>query len=161
VRRADRQRHKTILQLANRFSLATVDLLAAQPNATTDSYWIFGADYPYVQASDDFKAVHNTLQGQVQEADFPTTYNSYTKAGRTFDQLTVYDWIANYVAGGHGSRMGALLNAAYNEEYGAETTDQSSLNVIYLLGFQASPGNFRILGKSDERYHIVGGNSSC
>jgi monoamine oxidase len=52
-----------------------------------------------------------------------------------------------------------LLNAAYNEEYGAETTDQSSLNLVYLLGFQAKPGNFSILGKSDERYHIVGGNS--
>jgi monoamine oxidase len=74
--------------------------------------------------------------------------------------MTVSDWIANYVAGGQGSRMGALLNAAYNEEYGAETTDQSALNIIYLLGFQASPGNFRILGKSDQRYHIVGGNSN-
>ena len=57
--------------------------------------------------------------------------------------------------------MGALLNAAYNEEYGAETTDQSALNLIYLLGFQPSPGNFSIYGKSDERYHIVGGNPNC
>jgi monoamine oxidase len=55
--------------------------------------------------------------------------------------------------------MGALLEAAYNEEYGAETKDQSSLNLIYLLGYNASPGNFSIYGKSDERYHIVGGNS--
>ena len=152
--------HKTILQLAQRFSLPTVDLLAAQPNGTTDTYWIFGADYPYSEASDDFQAVHNTLQGQVQATGYPTTYNSFTPAGQFFDQMTVYDWIANYVDGGHGSRMGALLNAAYNEEYGAETTDQASLNLIYLLGFQASPGNFSIYGKSDERYHIVGGNSN-
>jgi monoamine oxidase len=55
--------------------------------------------------------------------------------------------------------MGALLNAAYNEEYGAETTDQSLLNLIYLLGYNASPGNFSIYGASDERYHIVGGNT--
>lgn len=152
--------HKTILQLAQRFSLPTVDLLAAQPNGTTDTFWILGADYPYSQASNDFQAVHNTLQGQVQAAGYPTIYNSFTPSGLFFDQMTVYDWITNYVDGGHGSRMGALLNAAYNEEYGAETTDQSSLNLIYLLGFQASPGNFSIYGKSDERFHIVGGNSN-
>jgi monoamine oxidase len=151
--------HKTILRLTQRFSLPTVDLLQAQPNGTTDTFWIFGADYPYAQASNDFQPVHNTLQGQVQATGYPTTYKSSTPAGRFFDQMTVYDWITNYVPDGHGSRMGALLNAAYNEEYGAETGDQSALNIVYLLGFQASPGNFSIYGKSDERYHIIGGNS--
>jgi monoamine oxidase len=52
--------HKTVLQLAQRFKLAAVDLLQAQPNATEDTYWIFGADYPYAQASSDFKAVTAT-----------------------------------------------------------------------------------------------------
>src|SRR5215471_15840070 len=47
--------HKTILQLAQRFGLATVDLIGAQPNMTTDTYWISGAQYPYAQASIDFK----------------------------------------------------------------------------------------------------------
>ena len=94
----------------------------------------------------------------MQATGYPTTYLSHTDAGVFFDQMTVYDWIENYVPGGHGSRMGRLLDVAYNEEYGAETTDQAALNLIYLLGFNASPGNFSIFGKSDERYHIVGGN---
>jgi len=152
--------HKTILQLAQRFGLATVDLLQAQPNGTDDTFWIFGADYSFAQASNDFQPVHNTLQGQVQAAGYPTTYKSSTPAGQAFDQMSVHDWIAQYVPGGHSSQFGALLNAAYNEEYGAETTDQSALNIVYLLGFQASPGNFSIYGKSDERYHILGGNSN-
>src|SRR5438067_7254096 len=105
--------HKTILQLAQRFSLPTVDLLGAQPNGTEDTFWIFGADYPYAQASNDFQAVHNTLQGQVQATSYPTLYNSFTPAGQFFDNLSLYDWIENYVAGGHGSKMGALLDAAY------------------------------------------------
>jgi monoamine oxidase len=62
------------------------------------------------------------------------------------------------VPGGHNSRFGRMLDAAYNEEYGAETKGQAALNLMYLLGFQASPGNFSIFGKSDERYHIAGGN---
>jgi monoamine oxidase len=152
--------HKTILQLAQRFGLPTADLLQAQPNGTTDTYWIGGSHYTYAQASNDFQPVHNTLQGQVQAAGYPTTWNSSTPTGQMLDQMTVYDWISQYVPGGHSSQFGALMNAAYNEEYGAETTDQSALNIVYLLGFQASPGNFSIYGKSDERYHIVGGNSN-
>ena len=151
--------HKTILQLAQRFKLATVDLLQAQPNGTQDMYWIFGADYPYDEATEDFKPIHNTLQGQVQATSYPTLHDNFTAAGQFFDRMTLHDWIANYVPGGHGSRMGALLNAAYNEEYGAETTDQSALNLIYLLGYKSGPGTWSIYGASDERYHLVGGNS--
>ena len=151
--------HKTILQLAQRFRLATVDLLQAQPNGTEDTYWIFGADYPFDKATDDFKPIHNTLQGQVQATSYPTLHDNFTPAGQFFDRMTLYDWITNYVPGGHGSRMGALLNAAYNDEYGAETTDQSALNLIYLLGYKSGPGTWSIYGASDERYHIVGGNS--
>jgi monoamine oxidase len=151
--------HKTILQLAQRFGLATVDLLGAQPNGTEDSYYVFGGPYPKGEAAEDFKPVHKTLQGQVQATSYPTLYSSYTAAGKFFDEMTVYDWIENYVPGGHRSRFGALLENAYNEEYGAETTDQSALNLIYLLGYNAKPGNFAIYGASDERYHIVGGNT--
>jgi monoamine oxidase len=98
------------------------------------------------------------LQDQVQATSYPTTYRIHTDAGVFFDSMTVYDWIENYVPGGHRSRMGRMLDAAYNEEYGAETTGQAALNLMYLLGFQASPGNFSIFGKSDERFHIAGGN---
>jgi len=152
--------HKTILQLAQRFGLATADLLQAQPNGTEDTYWIFGADYSYAQASIDFKPVHNTLQGQVQQTSYPTLYNLATSAGQFFDKMTLYDWIDTYVPGGQQSQLGALLNAAYNEEYGAETTDQSALNIIYLLGYKSGPGTLSVYGASDERYHIVGGNSN-
>jgi monoamine oxidase len=151
--------HKTILQLAQRFGLATVDLLGAQPNGTEDTYYVLGALYPKDQADKDFQPVHQTLQDQVQQTSYPTLYNNFTDAGKFFDKMTIYDWIANYVPGGHSSPFGALLNAAYNEEYGAETTDQSALNLMYLLGYNTKPGNFSIYGKSDERYHIVGGNS--
>jgi monoamine oxidase len=151
--------HKLILSLAQTFKLTTVDLLQAQPNGTTDTYYVNGALYSYAQASNDFQPVHNTLQSQVQATGYPTQYNSYTAAGQTFDNMTVHDWINTYVPGGLSSNMGALLNAAYNEEYGAETTGQSSLNLIYLLGYNAKPGNWAVYGKSDERYHIVGGNS--
>jgi monoamine oxidase len=151
--------HKTILQFARRFGLATVDLLGAQPNGTEDTYYVLGSLYPKDRADKDFQPVHQTLQDQVQQTSYPTLYNNFTAAGQFFDKMTIYDWIETYVPGGHDSPFGTLLENAYNEEYGAETVDQSALNLMYLLGYNTKPGNFSIYGKSDERYHIVGGNS--
>lgn len=151
-------RHKTILQLAKRFGLNTVDLLSAQPNSSQDTFFFFGKYYLQATANGDFQQVHSVLQGQLHDAPFPTLYNSFNAAGYQLDHTSVYDWIEKYVTGGHSSNMGQLLDVAYNIEYGRETTDQSSLNLVYLLGFQPQPGNFRIFGSSDERYHIIGGN---
>jgi monoamine oxidase len=149
--------HVTIRHLAQRFGLRTVDLIGAQPNGTTDTNWFLGRYYPPDEADKDFQPIHNVLQGQVQATSYPTTYLTHTDAGVSFDQMSVRDWITQF-AGGLRSRMGRLLDAAYNEEYGAETTDQSALNLMYLLAYQASPGNFSIFGASDERFHIAGGN---
>jgi monoamine oxidase len=151
--------HKTILSLAQRYKLPTVDLLGAEPNSSEDTYRFFGAYYPKVQADTDFQPVHNALQGDVQAASYPTLYNLSTPGGVALDQMSIYDWIdSGRVPGGHGSALGQLLDVAYNIEYGAETKDQAALNLVYLLGYKARPGNFSIFGLSDERYHIVGGN---
>src|SRR5207253_1258672 len=87
-----------------------------------------------------------------------TTYTQSTQAGRDLDHMSIYDWIESRVPGRHASPMGRLLDVAYNIEYGNVTKEQSSLNLIYLLGFSSNPGNFQIFGASDERYHIAGGN---
>jgi monoamine oxidase len=150
--------HKTILTLAQRFKLATVDLLGAEPNSSEDTYRFFGAYYPKAQADIDFQPVHQALQNDVQAASYPTLYNLNTPAGVALDHMSVYDWIESRVPGGHRSPFGQLLDVAYNIEYGAESTDQAALNLVYLLGYKARPGNFAIFGASDERYHIAGGN---
>ena len=150
--------HKTILGLANRFNLATADLLGAEPIHSTDTDYFFGHYYTDVQAQADFNAVWSNVKKDVNAAGYPTLYNSSTQAGRDLDHMSVYDWIESRVPGGHTSRMGQLLDVAYNIEYGNVTTQQSSLNLLYLLGFSSNPGNFQIFGASDERYHIVGGN---
>jgi monoamine oxidase len=150
--------HKTILNLAKRFKLATVDLLAAEPIHSSDTYHFAGRYYPRAQAITDFKPVYNAVHQDMKAAGYPTTYQSHNAAGLALDQMSVYDWIETRVPGGHASPMGQLLDVAYNIEYGNVTAVQSSLNLIYLLAFQPIPGNFRIFGASDERYHIAGGN---
>ena len=151
-------KHKTIFALASRFNIRRVDLLAAEPIQSTETYRFFGAYYTKEQANIDFKPVYNNIKADLVEAPFPTLYNSFTPAGFALDHLSLFDWIETRVPGGHTSRMGQLLDVAYNIEFGNVTSEQSSLNLIYLLGFQPVPGEFRIFGTSDERYHLVGGN---
>ena len=38
-----------------------------------------------------------------------------------------------------------------------KSADQSALNLLYLLGY-SGPGQFRIFGPSNEKYHVRGGN---
>jgi len=152
--------HKTILGLASRFKLQTVDLLGAEPIHSTDTDFFFGRYYTDAQAQADFNPVWNNVKKDVNAASYPTLYNNFTDAGRVLDHMSIYDWIESRVPGGHSSSMGQLLDVAYNIEYGNVTQEQSSLNLIYLLGFSSNPGNFQIFGASDERYHIVGGNES-
>ena len=151
-------KHKTILGLANRFNIPHADLLAAEPVHSTETDYFFGGYYTTTQANADFNAVWTAVKKDLNSAPFPTLYNTFTAAGQALDNLSLYKWIETRVPGGHTSRMGQLLDVAYNIEYGNVTTEQSSLNLVYLLGFQPIPGNFRIFGASDERYHLAGGN---
>ncbi len=151
-------RHKVILGLAKRFGIPVDDLLSAQPPQSEETYFFFGDYYTRDQANIDFNAVYNAVKKDLTAASFPTLYNQYNQAGYDLDHLSVYDWIETRVPGGHRSPMGQLLDVAYNIEYGAESPIQSSLNLIYLLAYQPIPGNFRIFGRSDEHYHLRGGN---
>ena len=151
-------KHKTIQSLAQRFNIPKVDLLAAEPNNSTETDFFSGGYYTSAQENADFNPVWTAVKKDLSSAPFPTLYNMSTPAGQALDNLSLSQWIDTRVQGGHASRMGNLLDVAYNIEYGNVTTEQSSLNLVYLLGFQPIPGNFRIFGASDERYHLQGGN---
>jgi monoamine oxidase len=151
----------TLMGLAKRFNLPLVDLIAAQPSSSQDTYYVHGHYYSYAQAIADFAPVNAVLKNQLHQAPFPTTYNSSTAFGQYLDNLSAYEWIEKYVPGGHASDFGELLDSAYNQEYGLDTTSQSSLNILYLLVYQPNKqpsGGFAWYGTSDERYHIAGGN---
>ena len=71
--------------------------------------------------------------------------------------MTVTEWIEESVPGGVESRFGQLLDVAYNIEFGAECDQQSALNLLYLLGY-VGQGQLRLFGKSNEKFHVRGGN---
>jgi monoamine oxidase len=151
------QGHGAIRQLAQELKLDLVNLLAAEQNGTEAVYHFDGEPYTYLEATNDLKQIWQQIHSDVSAASYPTLYNLSTQRGRELDAMSIRDWINSYVPGGIGSKLGQLLDVAYNIEYGAECTEQSSLNMLYLIGYSGQ-GNLRIFGPSNEKYHVVGGN---
>jgi monoamine oxidase len=151
------QGHTAIRQLAQDLGLTLDNLLAAEINGTEPFYYFDHKPYSFAEATEDLKQIYQVLHRDVSDASYPTLYNSYTPRGYELDHLSVLDWINQNVPGEIGSRLGQLLDVAYNIEYGAETSVQSSLNMLYLLGYSGQ-GQLRIFGPSNEKYHVHGGN---
>ncbi len=151
------QGHTQIRQLCRSLGLTLDNLLAAEQNGTEPKFWFDGAPYSYTDATSDVKSIWQKIKSDVQAASYPTLYNLSTERGRQLDAMSIIDWIEESVPGGMSSRLGQLLDVAYNIEYGAECSDQSSLNLLYLLGYSGQ-GQLRLFGPSNEKYHVRGGN---
>jgi monoamine oxidase len=151
------QGHTQIRQLAQQLGLSLDNLVQAEVNGTEPSYYFDGQPYSYPQATDDLKQVWQKIHNDVSAASYPTLYNSYTQRGWELDHMSIVDWINESVPGGINSKLGQLLDVAYNIEYGAESSVQSALNLLYLLGYSGQ-GQLRIFGPSNEKYHVRGGN---
>jgi monoamine oxidase len=149
--------HIQIKQLAQELGLTLDNLFQSETQGTTQLGYFHERPYTFGQMTDDLKTIWQQIHSDISAASYPTLYNSFTTRGQELDQMTLYRWIEKYVPGGHASQLGAMLDVAYNIEYGAETTVQSSLNMLYLLGY-AGPGQFRTFGKSNEKFHVHGGN---
>jgi monoamine oxidase len=151
------QGHTAIRQLAHSLGLGLDNLLQGEVNGTEPFYYFDGEPYSYAEATDDLKQIWQQLHKDVSAASYPTLYNLSTPRGRELDRMSIADWVAAYVPGGRSSKLGQLLEVAYNIEYGAEATVQSSLNMLYLLAYSGQ-GQLRIFGPSNEKYHVRGGN---
>jgi monoamine oxidase len=151
------QGHTAVRQLAQSLGLKLDNLLSSEQNGTEPRFYFDGAPYNYTDATNDLKAIWQKIKSDVQAASYPTLYTLSTPRGRELDHMSIVDWINESVPGGMSSRLGQLLAVAYNIEYGAEPQIQSSLNLLYLLGYSGQ-GQLRIFGPSNEKYHVVGGN---
>ena len=149
------QGHAQIRNLAQELGLDLDNLLKAEAGEQTS--WFDGARYSYEEATDDLKAAWQKIHKDVSAASYPTTYDVSTERGRELDAMSILEWLDETFEGGRDSKIGQLLDVAYNIEYGAECDLQSSLNLLYLLAYSGQ-GQLRIFGPSNEKYHVRGGN---
>ncbi len=150
--------HETLHQLIERFGLKTVNMGGAVGNRTQRVMYFCNRYYSGEELVRDFQALAPLLHQQTQAVSFPTTYAHYTDMGYRLDHLSVYDWIEQYVEGGHTRPLGRMMENACTGYFGLDTREQSSLNLHTLFGSRDSasgPATSRPLQGSSK---IVGGN---
>jgi monoamine oxidase len=84
--------------------------------------------------------------------------DNWTAYARKLDQTTLKDYLEQF-RGKAEDWVIDLLDVAYNIEYGLETKDQSSLNLVDFITTDMSKP-FSMFGDSDEVYRIMGGSSA-
>ncbi len=151
------QNHTRIRSLTQELGLKLDNLLAAEQNGTETLGYFDGQPYHETAIVSDLKQIWQKLHKDVSAASYPTTWDTSTPRGRELDAMSIVDWIEESVPEGMASRLGQLLDVAYTIEYGADSAEQSSLNLLYLLGYSGQ-GQLRIFGPSNEKYHVAGGN---
>ena len=160
------QGHTAIRQLAHELGFTLDNLLRAEVKGTEPLYYFDERPYTFADATDDLKDIWQQLHGDVSAASYPTLYDNYTQRGWDLDHMSIADYITAYVPAsakgydvgpGLQSKLGQLLDVAYNIEYGGESSVQSSLNMLYLIAYSGQ-GQLRIFGPSNEKYHVKGGN---
>jgi len=81
----------------------------------------------------------------------------WTLHARTLDALSLRDYLDNLIPDVEEWVL-KLVEVAYVGEYGRELTDQSSLNLVAMLGTDLSQ-EMALFGESDEAWRIEGGSS--
>ncbi|MES2017742.1 MAG: NAD(P)/FAD-dependent oxidoreductase [Pseudomonadota bacterium] len=141
--------HLELRRLATDLGLE-MDDLAAYDEAMGGqlTFWIDGARYTWDEQVVDFTVFAGQIDADNRAAPFPQTWNNHTQRGYELDNMSVTDYITQYVPGGLNSRQGKLLKLLMDASSGVAASQTSALD---LVGFFAARG-------SDERFHIRGGN---
>ncbi len=85
-------------------------------------------------------------------------HDNWTALAEKLDQTSLKDYLEQF-RGKTDDWAVDLLDVAYNIEYGLETKDQSSLNMVDFITTDLSKP-FSMFGESDEVYRIKGGSSA-
>lgn len=161
--------HEDIIQLVEEMGLELIDLLADETPGTKEVNMVkdYSVDPPQMvryteeEAAEDYRRVFPRVAADA-EAAYPGDTFETNEASIRLDQITLEDYVDEIcsVLGPDGSKtkFAQLLKVAYTEEYGAEPCEQSSLNLIFLMGF-GDPEVYSLFGPSDERFTVKGGNS--
>jgi monoamine oxidase len=143
--------HATMLALAEELEITLDDRIS--DGIQNDVWFVAGAEVPEAVIVEQFTAVAGVMVEAVEAAD------SDDAAFEELDNTPLADWLTENVPAATHPELHAVLRAAYRGEFGLEPSQQSSLNLLYLIGSD-EPEPFRIFGESDERYHAREGSDA-
>ena len=126
--------HEIVHGLIKRFGLKTIPLGKVRGDRMQSVMYFSNRYYSGKELTRDFQALAPILEQQTNEVDFPVTYAHFTETGYGLDHLSIYDWIEQYVEGGHNRPLGRMLDNACTGYFGLDTREQTSLNLVNMFG---------------------------
>lgn len=142
-------------------TLANVDL---NLNRNPDSGWFNGQLYSEASLIQDWRSYAWALFRDAVRAAPSASHAHANAQARIWDNMSVTDWVEQYIEGGVSAPLGALCLSLVAGEYGSAPELQSALNLVYILGYNDSDQSGYqsrlkpLLDGTDERYQVAGGN---
>ncbi|MDR7521914.1 MAG: FAD-dependent oxidoreductase [Armatimonadota bacterium] len=145
--------HEDVLALAREFGLDLMDMEAPGEAHLEEAYFFDGRHRREAEVVNAFRPVAERIAADADRLGDRIDFRTPGPAVR-LDRMSLAEYLRRIGATGW---LGALLEVAYVTEFGLDAAEQSALNFITLVGTDLREG-FRIVGDSDERYKVRGGN---
>jgi monoamine oxidase len=149
--------HEEMLALMDEFKLERLDTRSPEAERLKpETYFINGRHYTQGQAARAFVPLAKRILADYDSMGEVVDYK--TEGGGTpFDRQSMAQYFDKIGASGW---MRELLEVAYVTEYGLDPGEQAALNFIGLIGTGdlKDSSELALLGESDERYKVRGGN---
>lgn len=147
--------HEEMLALMDEFGLPRLDTQADE-TLKPEAYFINGRHYTQAQAARAFVPLAKKILADYDSLGDVVNYQT-DGGGSAFDRMTMTQYFDRIGATGW---MRELFDTAYVTEYGLDAGEQSALNFLFLIGSGdlEDAETCALLGESDERYKVRGGN---
>jgi monoamine oxidase len=149
--------HEEMLALMKEFGLELLDTRGpGSETLTPETYFINGRHYTQKQAAAAFAPLAKKIFADYDELEDVVNFEK-EGGGGPIDRMSISDYLGKIGATGW---MRELIEVAYVTEYGLDAGEQSALNFVFLIGTGdlEDADAFELLGESDERYKVRGGN---
>lgn len=144
--------HKTLIGYANAMGLTLEDVEKAPGEVF---YYVDGMKRSEAELVDEWRVLVGRVRPDLKKLGAPTFF-AHNDHERALDFTDLATYLHTHASDLPIAR--AILDVAYNIEYGLETADQSCLNLLTFIHFDRR-SKFTPFGVfSDERYHVVEGN---
>ena len=145
--------HEEMLNLVKEFELKLWDFRRPGDKIKAEAFFFNGRHYSEKEVVKAFIPLARKMAKDYDSLGEEVSYRVDGNGGE-LDRTSIAAYLDKIGAKGW---IRELLDVAYVTEYGLEADQQSSLNLIQLIGTDTSEG-FKAFGDSDERYTVRGGN---
>jgi monoamine oxidase len=123
---------------------------------TAETYFVNGRHYTHAQAARAFVPIAAKILEDYDALGDVVNFET-EGGGGALDRMSIAQYLDRIGATGW---LRELLEVAYVTEYGLDVDEQSALNFVFLIGTGdlEDADAFSLLGESDERYKVRGGN---